>query len=111
LLSHPFDILGSNRQSFALLPECVQHVKTIGDRGIGLLHRFLWFIGTARNAVVVILAGLFAYGLLESKTVAACEKKGAFDKCVLHTGLARTMRSLPMTWPAPGILRGTTGPA
>ena len=34
----------------------------------------------ARNAVVVILAGLFAYGMVESGTVLACQKHGKFDE-------------------------------
>ncbi|EDQ89093.1 uncharacterized protein MONBRDRAFT_25685 [Monosiga brevicollis MX1] len=61
--------------------------KARHDKKAGAVAKIAWFLGTARNAVVVILAGLFAYGMLKGQVVQPCHKKGPFDRsCITVVG-------------------------
>lgn len=64
----PYDFAMGITCIFVLLG--MKHLKKrFGDR-----NSVAWFVGTARNAIVVVVAGLIGYALLETDTLPACEK-------------------------------------
>lgn len=45
-------------------------------------HKAIWLMSTGRSAVVVILAGLFAYGVIATGQLDACDKKNFKRECL-----------------------------
>ena len=57
-------------------------LKTHYGEGTTWKHKTIWLLSTARNAVVVILAGIFAYGIVENNQLAPCDKGDFKRECL-----------------------------